>query len=119
MKPRRITLATTPFDATGEAWDDDPMPAKPPKVRQRPPPAQPLLTPVTARTPLEVIGTRCFTASLNASDLRYIALAVLQVQDEACELRERVRQLEAALLRMHDANEAMVRRVDKMTGRKR
>ena len=49
---------------------------------------------MSARTPLEIMATRCFTGSLNASDLRYIGLAVLQMQDEMCELRERLRLLE-------------------------
>ncbi|MGL6208920.1 MAG: hypothetical protein ACRC14_03715 [Paracoccaceae bacterium] len=34
---------------------------------------------------------------LNASDLRYMALAILQMQDELAETRERIRVLEGDL----------------------
>lgn len=44
---------------------------------------------------LSVMAARCFTANLNASDLRYMALALLQMQDTICELKERVRALES------------------------
>ncbi len=105
MTPRRrVTIPTSPWDFNPFAGDD-PMPINPPKIVEKPvrraaqePVAKPVdesvLIPVSARTPLEIMTTRCFTGNLNASDLRYMALAVLQMQDELFELRERVRLLE-------------------------
>lgn len=43
---------------------------------------------------VETLASRAFAAKLNVSDLRIIALAVLEMQDTICELRERVRVLE-------------------------
>lgn len=47
-----------------------------------------------SRSPLAVMATRCFTGNLNASDLRYMALALLDLSDQVAELREMVRRLE-------------------------
>jgi hypothetical protein len=44
---------------------------------------------------LSLMATRCFSWNMNASDLKYMAMALLQMNDALAELRERVRQLEA------------------------
>ncbi len=48
----------------------------------------------TQPDPIGAILSRTFTGNVNVSDLKYIALAVLQLCDENHELRERVRRLE-------------------------
>jgi hypothetical protein len=47
-----------------------------------------------AKAPLALVAAKCLTEALNVSDLRYMALAMLQMQDTIAELRERVRVLE-------------------------
>lgn len=47
------------------------------------------------RAPLSILVGRTFRGALNASDLDYMAKAILQMHDEMHELRERVRILEA------------------------
>jgi hypothetical protein len=49
------------------------------------------------RGPLDIMATRAFTSNLNVSDLRYMALALLQLQDELHEARERIKRLENSL----------------------
>lgn len=44
---------------------------------------------------LSLMATRCFSGNMNASDLKYMAMALLQMQDTICELKERVRKLES------------------------
>ncbi len=92
---RKITIPTSPWDLHE---DPMPMPINPPKIadkdarkRMAEPVEKKPLTPATARTPLQLMATRCFMGNLNASDMKYMALALLQLQDELCELRERVR----------------------------
>lgn len=46
-------------------------------------------------TPIGGLIGRTFMGALNVSDLHYMAMALLQTHDELCELRERVRILEA------------------------
>jgi hypothetical protein len=102
--PKRTTLPTSPWD---DKWHHDPSfsvpKVAPPHLqkdvhkRQGKLVDKPPLTPVSARMPLDIMATRCFTGNLNASDLKYMALAVLQMQDELFELRERVRLLEGDL----------------------
>jgi hypothetical protein len=45
--------------------------------------------------PIEAIATRCFAGNYNISDIRFMAMAILQMNDTIGELRERVRRLEA------------------------
>ncbi len=45
-------------------------------------------------TAVRALSGRTFMGALNVSDLHYMAMALLQVHDEMCELRERVRLLE-------------------------
>ena len=98
---RKITIPTSPWDVIE---DPLPMPINPPKIvdkAARKLAAKPVekapLTPASARTPIQLMATRCFVGNLNASDMKYMALALLQVQDEVFELRERVRILEGLL----------------------
>ena len=49
----------------------------------------------TQSTPVGALIGRTFMGALNVSDLHYMAMALLQTHDELCELRERVRILEA------------------------
>lgn len=91
---KRPTLSTPPWDAP-PITVDDPMPKSPPKIKDRP-----LGFPPPAKTPLDVVASRAFTGNLNASDLRYIALAVLQMQDEAFEMREVIRQMGEEIARL-------------------
>ena len=49
------------------------------------------------RSTLSVMATRAFTSNLNVSDLRYMAMALLQLQDELHEARERIKRLENGL----------------------
>ena len=51
--------------------------------------------PGPSQDPISLMAARCFTGNLNASDLRYMALAMLQMQDTICELKDRVRKLES------------------------
>ena len=51
--------------------------------------------PGPSQDPISLMASRFFTGNLNASDLRYMALALLQMQDTICELKERVRKLES------------------------
>ena len=93
---KRATLATAPWpEPAGDGLDYDPMPMpkNPPKIKERP-------LGFPAKTPLDVVASRAFTGNLNASDLRYIALAVLQMQDEAFELREVIRQMGEEIARL-------------------
>jgi hypothetical protein len=92
---KRPTLSTPPWDAP-PITIDDPMPKSPPKIKDRP-------LGFPAKTPLDVVASRAFTGNLNASDLRYIALAVLQMQDEAFELREVIRQMGEEIARLSAA----------------
>lgn len=52
-------------------------------------------------TPVHDLVGRTFMGALNVSDLHYLAMALLQMHDELCELRERVRQMEACQKRGH------------------
>lgn len=87
----KVTIPTVPWD---DEWHHDPgdpmpMPINPPKIKER------RLTAVPkTKTPTEVIAERAFTGNLNASDLRYMALALLQMRDELFEAQERIRRLE-------------------------
>lgn len=49
----------------------------------------------TSKNPVVTVASRVFSGNLNASDLRYMAMAIMQMSDDLHELRERVRQLEA------------------------
>jgi len=89
---KRPTLSTPPWDEP-PITVDDPMPKSPPKIKDRPPG-------FPAKSPLDVVASRAFTGNLNASDLRYIALAVLQMQDEAFEMREVIRQMGEEIARL-------------------
>ena len=51
--------------------------------------------PAMSQDVLALMATRCFSGNMNASDLKYMAMALLQMNDAMAELRERVRQLEA------------------------
>lgn len=53
--------------------------------------------PVAPRAPASLLIDRAFMGRLNASDLDYMAKAILQMCDENHELRERVRRLEKRL----------------------
>lgn len=76
----------------GEGWDNPPMSVVEKAWIESPAPRK--LRSNSDPTPVGVIAARCFTGNLNASDLRFMALALLQMQDEVCELRERVRKCE-------------------------
>ena len=83
-------------------WD---IPAKVPDTWHRRPSeeaikaAQEALTAVQkpVRNPADKLAGRVFMGRLNASDLDYMAKAILQLADENHELRERVRLLEDRL----------------------
>ena len=51
--------------------------------------------PTPSQDLLSLMAARCFTGNMNASDLKYMAMALLQMQDTICELKERVRKLES------------------------
>jgi len=51
--------------------------------------------PAPSQDVLSLMATRCFSGNMNASDLKYMALAILQMQDTIGELKERVRTLES------------------------
>ena len=51
--------------------------------------------PAPSQDVLSLMATRCFSGNMNASDLKYMAMALLQMQDTICELKERVRKMEA------------------------
>jgi len=50
--------------------------------------------PAPSQDVLSLMATRCFSGNMNASDLKYMAMALLQMQETICELKERVRVLE-------------------------
>lgn len=51
--------------------------------------------PAPSQDVLSLMATRCFSGNMNASDLKYMALAILQMQDAFGELKERVRKMES------------------------
>lgn len=51
--------------------------------------------PVKSNAPLAEIATRAMKGSYNVSDIRFMAMALLQMNDTLGELKERVRRLEA------------------------
>lgn len=51
--------------------------------------------PAMSQDVLALMATRCFSGNMNASDLKYMAMALLQMNDALAELKERVRKLEA------------------------
>ncbi len=51
--------------------------------------------PAMSQDVLALMATRCFSGNMNASDLKYMAMALLQMQETICELKERVRKLES------------------------
>jgi hypothetical protein len=71
-------------------WDLDRSPHSPVKPGEG-------IIPINKASPTEVLLSRTFRGRLNASDLDYMAKAILQMQDENHELRERVRRLEAII----------------------
>jgi hypothetical protein len=73
------------------------MRAKNPAARAKPTTATAPWPEPGAKAPLALVAAKCLTEALNVSDLRYMALAVLQMQDTICELRERVKRLEGDL----------------------
>lgn len=80
----RPTIPTPPWgipDAKGETWDYCPGEETISAAR---------------RSPAGLLTGRVFQGRLNASDLDYMAKAILQMADENHELRERVRVLEDA-----------------------
>jgi hypothetical protein len=105
---RPVTMPTEPWDYDPQYGSEDPMPmpVNPPKIVDKPvrktkPVQVPSGTkPVAARSwtkagvTVETLASRAFTSNLNVSDIRVMALALLQMQDELLELRERVRELE-------------------------
>lgn len=50
--------------------------------------------PTQPTDPIETVAARCFTGNYNISDIRYMAMAIMQMNDALGELRERVRRLE-------------------------
>lgn len=80
LRAKNLAARNPPTVAT-DAWDAPPD-ADPAKL---------------ARAPLDIMATRAFTGNLNVSDLRYMALALLQLQDELHEARERIKRLENGL----------------------
>jgi hypothetical protein len=57
-------------------------------------PTQPFKEP-DKPAPIEAIATRCFMGNYNLSDIRFMAMAILQMNDTIGELKERVKRLEA------------------------
>jgi len=70
---------------------DEPAPAKPKKAIK----PLPLKPRDAFPKPVGQLAGRVFMGPLNVSDLAYMAKALLQMHDELCELRERIRILEA------------------------
>lgn len=85
-------------EADDTAFDDDPMPmpVNPPKIREVPSlsgkPASSRTW--TKNTSVETLASRAFTSNLNVSDVRVMAMALLQLQDQLREAMERIRRLE-------------------------
>lgn len=109
---RKPTMPVPPWDipeADGKDWDFTPDEIQIEMARQKRlaekeakfPAEKPVEKPVMHRispaqcTPVRDLVGRTFMGALNVSDLHYIAMALLQTHDELCELRERVRILEA------------------------
>lgn len=109
---RKPTLPVAPWDIPepdGEEWDKIPdeieisrarLGLGPEKKRGRPRKESVNKSvmhsfPPTQSTPVRDLVGRTFMGALNVSDLHYMAMALLQTHDELCELRERVRILEA------------------------
>jgi hypothetical protein len=51
--------------------------------------------PKVGTSSLAEVATRAMHGSYNVSDIRFMAMALLQMQDMVCELKERVRQIES------------------------
>lgn len=110
---RKPTMPVTPWDipepVQEEEWDQTPdeitierarLGLGPKKKRGRPrkddaeKSAIHRISPAQSTSISALVG-RTFMGALNVSDLHYMAMALLQTHDELCELRERVRILEA------------------------
>ena len=105
---RKPTMPVTPWDipsVDADDWDKTPdeiqIEAARQKLQVEKPRKKPVdkslmhsLTPAQS-TPIGGLIGRTFMGALNVSDLHYMAMALLQTHDELCELRERVRILEA------------------------
>ena len=109
---RKPTMPVTPWDipeSDAKDWDFTPdeieieqarqkrLAEKKVSTRAEEPAKKPVmhsLSPAQS-TPISALVGRTFMGALNVSDLHYIAMALLQTHDELCELRERVRILEA------------------------
>lgn len=109
---RKPTMPVTPWDipeAGSADWDFTPNETEIEQARQKrlaekkaakqaqepaQKPAMHRISPPQS-TPVGALVGRTFMGALNVSDLRYMAMALLQTHDELCELRERVRILEA------------------------
>lgn len=112
---RKPTIPVAPWDIpnpAGDAWDYAPeaekierewaqvereKAEKEAKKKVSKPVEKPVIhRPSTAQsTPVGALIGRTFMGALNVSDLHYMAMALLQTHDELCELRERIRILEA------------------------
>ncbi len=109
---RKPTMPVTPWDIPimdQKDWDFTPDEVEIEKARQKrlaekkattqakEPVEKPVMHsfPPAQSTPVRDLVGRTFMGALNVSDLHYIAMALLQTHDELCELRERVRILEA------------------------
>lgn len=109
---RKPTMPVTPWDipaAHEKDWDFAPDEIQIEQARQKrlaekkastqaKEPAEKHLMhkiPPAQSTPISALVGRTFMGALNVSDLHYMAMALLQTHDELCELRERVRILEA------------------------
>lgn len=109
---RKPTMPVAPWDipeADGKDWDFTPDEINIEQARQiklaekkaltqaKEPVEKPVMHsfPPAQSTPVRDLVGRTFMGALNVSDLHYIAMALLQTHDELCELRERIRILEA------------------------
>lgn len=109
---RKPTMPVTPWDipsVEADDWDKTPDELEIEQARQKrlaekkvstqakEPAKKPVMHsfPPAQSTPVSALVGRTFMGALNVSDLHYMAMALLQTHDELCELRERVRILEA------------------------
>jgi hypothetical protein len=97
---RKPTIPVAPWEI-GDEWDRTPSEPAIEQARKTLPKKKPVIhTKSTEQcTPIHAVIGRTFMGNLNVSDLKYIAMAVLQLSDENHELRERVRRLEEGALK--------------------